>query len=131
MGDKCNRDNQLGDRSSTRLFHADAHHHSKSSWSLGWSGPSEDAAARPSANRFATGSNQNAGNVLTDKPTTRVVAPPGGRSSDIFNLGPAPATESSNRFATGSNPNAGNVLSERPTTRVHAPPGGHSSIRFG
>ncbi|CAN0247012.1 unnamed protein product [Phaeothamnion confervicola] len=36
---------------------------------------------RTSANAFATGSNQNAGNFLTDKPTTRVHAPPGGRTS--------------------------------------------------
>lgn len=34
-----------------------------------------------SANAFATGSNQNAGNFITDRPTTRVHAPPGGRSS--------------------------------------------------
>lgn len=34
-----------------------------------------------SANTFATGSNQNCGNVLTDRPTTRIRAPPGGNSS--------------------------------------------------
>mmetsp|Transcript_44058 Transcript_44058/g.94416 ORF Transcript_44058/g.94416 Transcript_44058/m.94416 type:complete len:537 (-) Transcript_44058:283-1893(-) len=40
---------------------------------------------RVSGNTFANGSNQNCGNVLTDTPSTRVVAPPGGASS--FNLG--------------------------------------------
>lgn len=37
-----------------------------------------------SANRFAQGSDQNCGNVLTEKPTSRVLAPPGGRSSFSF-----------------------------------------------
>ena len=34
-----------------------------------------------SSNVFANGSNQNSGNVLTDKPTTRIRAPPGGVST--------------------------------------------------
>mmetsp|Transcript_98952 Transcript_98952/g.317289 ORF Transcript_98952/g.317289 Transcript_98952/m.317289 type:complete len:353 (+) Transcript_98952:57-1115(+) len=38
-----------------------------------------------SSNRYATGANQNCGNVLTDKPSSRVLAPPGGKSS--FSLG--------------------------------------------
>lgn len=38
-----------------------------------------------SSNAFSNGSSQNTGNVLTDRPTTRVHAPPGGKSS--FTLG--------------------------------------------
>lgn len=34
-----------------------------------------------SANAFASGSNQNSGNVLTGRPTSRVLAPPGGHCS--------------------------------------------------
>ena len=34
-----------------------------------------------SANAFASGTNQNCGNFITDRPTSRVLAPPGGRSS--------------------------------------------------
>jgi SPIRAL1-like protein len=34
-----------------------------------------------SANAFATGTNQNCGNFITDRPTSRVLAPPGGKSS--------------------------------------------------
>ena len=37
-----------------------------------------------SSNAFARGANQNAGNVLTDRPTSKVLAPPGGRSSIVF-----------------------------------------------
>jgi len=36
---------------------------------------------RTSSSAFACGSNQNCGNQLTDTPSTRVAAPPGGRSS--------------------------------------------------
>jgi len=39
---------------------------------------------RGSSNKFANGSNMNSGNFTTDKPTTRVVAPPGGKSQICF-----------------------------------------------
>eukprot|EP00930_Biecheleria_cincta_P105178 TRINITY_DN9776_c0_g1_i1.p1 TRINITY_DN9776_c0_g1~~TRINITY_DN9776_c0_g1_i1.p1 ORF type:complete len:327 (+),score=31.34 TRINITY_DN9776_c0_g1_i1:85-1065(+) len=39
------------------------------------------ARPRVSSNSYASGANQNCGNVLSDTPTTRVAAPPGGRSS--------------------------------------------------
>jgi len=108
-------------------------HPSQSSWSLGWSEP---AQARPtSSNAFASGSNMNAGNVISERSTTRLHAPPGGGSSSMAGIlgggssEPAqPQTFSSNRFASGSNMNAGNVISERPTTRLHAAPGGRSSM---
>jgi SPIRAL1-like protein len=37
-----------------------------------------------SSNAYANGANQNCGNVLTDRRTTRVSAPPGGHSSIVF-----------------------------------------------
>ncbi|CBJ25618.1 conserved unknown protein [Ectocarpus siliculosus] len=52
--------------------------------------PSKAAAASPtsstalSSNAYASGVNQNAGNFLTDKPITRIHAPPGGASSISF-----------------------------------------------
>ena len=39
---------------------------------------------RISSNRFANGSNMNCGNMITDKPTTRISAPPGGESQVFF-----------------------------------------------
>lgn len=40
-----------------------------------------------SSNAYATGSDQNCGNVITDRPTTRLHAPPGGHSSFSFGQG--------------------------------------------
>lgn len=37
-----------------------------------------------SSNAYATGSSQNVGNVITDRPTSRVTQPPGGKSSISF-----------------------------------------------
>lgn len=37
-----------------------------------------------SSNAYAQGSRQNVGNVITDRPTSRVTQPPGGHSSISF-----------------------------------------------
>jgi len=37
-----------------------------------------------SSNDYAQGSRQNVGNVITDRPTSRVTQPPGGHSSVSF-----------------------------------------------
>jgi len=37
-----------------------------------------------SSNVYASGSSQNTGNVITDRPTSKVTQPPGGRSSISF-----------------------------------------------
>jgi hypothetical protein len=98
-----------------------------------------------SSNVYANGSNQNGGNVITDKRITRVHAPPGGRqtfsiatmmasdeqSSLPLNCAPTKAhAVSSNVFANGANQNSGNFLTDKPTTRVRAPPGGVSTLRL-
>ena len=80
----------------------------KSSISLGWDSPAEPkkslqvlgstAVTQPKANTdqkvgakkgvssnlYANGSSQNTGNVITDRPSSRVTQPPGGRSSISF-----------------------------------------------
>ena len=88
-----------------------------------------------SSNHFANGSNQNCGNVITDRSTTRLHAPPGGRTSiNIFGGGDdagATSHTSANKFANGSNQNCGNVITDRSTTRLHHAPGGGSNITFG
>ncbi len=58
--------------------------------SLAWQedGGATKAASGPTAssssNSFASGANQNSGNVMTGRPSTRVHAPPGGKSSFMF-----------------------------------------------
>lgn len=46
--------------------------------------PPTSTGSTTSANRYANGANQNCGNVITDRPTTKVHGPPGGRSSIVF-----------------------------------------------
>jgi len=72
---------------------------------------------RVSSNTFATGSNQNAGNVLTDTPSTRVLAPPGGASSFAFGWNDPPDSgpqRSPGQQRGGSV--AGSMAGDRPTT---------------
>lgn len=94
-----------------------------------------DLAASPevgvSSSRFACGTNQNAGNCLTDRSTTRLHQAPGGTSSIDLSDGTcsvAKTTTSANRFASGTNQNQGNFMTDRSTTRLHQAPGGTSSI---
>lgn len=118
---------------------------------------SELKAGAISSNAFASNTSQNSGNFLTERPSTTLLAPPGGRSTIC--LGEYPEVKqvvppggkssiclgldakeaavsgvssvSSNAFASGKNQNSGNVLTDRPTTLLHAPPGGYSTIRLG
>jgi hypothetical protein len=95
----------------------------------------ETSSAEVSANKFATGSNQNCGNTITERPTTRLHHAPGGASSiclgDCAGEEAFGKTTSANKFASGANQNAGNVLTDRSTTRLHHAPGGASTICFG
>lgn len=107
------------------------------------------------ANNYSRPEGQNVGNFLTDRPTSRVLAPPGGGTQ--FSLGDGshtmettakatvtviPAAEPKdeafgNHSSTGNNytrpegQNVGNFLGDRPSSRVLAPPGGGSQITFG
>ena len=58
-----------------------------SSISLHWNdGDNSDSNLNQnvSNNAFANGNNMNCGNVLTDRPSSRVLNPPGGKSSITF-----------------------------------------------
>lgn len=101
-------------------------------------------ANRVSSNTFATGSNQNAGNVLTDTPSTRVLAPPGGASSFAFGWNDPPdsgpqrspqqqrggsVAGSTAGEAWGCATSKGDVEGSKPRSykpgiRLNAPPGG-------
>ena len=91
-----------------------------------------------SSNAFASGANQNSGNFITGRPSTRVNAhgqSSGGGASQWsiggFTDAPADAPQSSNAFASGSNQNSGNVLTDRASTRVVREPGGASQWSIG
>jgi len=86
-----------------------------------------------SSNHFASGANQNCGNTITDRSTTRLHHAPGGDSSLCLGYEDpaAVATTSSNKFASGANQNSGNTITDRSTTRVHQAPGGVSSVCLG
>lgn len=93
-------------------------------------------AKRTSSNAFANGANQNAGNTITDRSSTRLHHAPGGKSticlgdgSDLHDV--AKSQVSSNKFASGANQNNGNSITDRSTTRIHQAPGGNSSICLG
>ena len=87
-------------------------------------------AGSQGSNAFASGSSQNTGNVLTDRPTTRLHAPPGGQTSiSIFGnneYGDAGNDNARGHYADGSNSsgqNTGNSILRGPSTRVLAPGG--------
>ncbi|KDD74680.1 hypothetical protein H632_c1138p1 [Helicosporidium sp. ATCC 50920] len=103
-------------------------------------------------NNYTRPEGQNAGNFITDRPTSRVLAPPGGGTSFSFgDGGSAPAQPppkhdvglgsigmgasalgfGRNNYARPEGQNVGNFLSERPSSRVLAPPGGGSQVSFG
>jgi len=95
----------------------------------------EDEGSKCSNNTFANGNNMNSGNVLTDRPSSRVINPPGGRSSiclaenDLTDRSTSPViTPPGENLSVCLNEIE---LADRKCFRVLNPPGGKSSIRFG
>jgi SPIRAL1-like protein len=105
-------------------------------------------------NNYSRAEGQNVGNFLTDRPSSRVLAAPGGGSSIVFgtegddapvqqratgrarvpqpgSLGGGDSGFATNNYARPSGQNVGNFLTDRKSTKVHAPPGGASQITFG
>eukprot|EP00750_Incisomonas_marina_P003007 INCI12807.1.p1 GENE.INCI12807.1~~INCI12807.1.p1 ORF type:complete len:530 (-),score=106.87 INCI12807.1:641-2230(-) len=71
---------------------------SRSSIQFGASDPVDEGTV--SSNRFATGSNQNAGNFITGRSSTRVHGPPGGKTSISFGMSDAEATRAEQAAAS-------------------------------
>jgi SPIRAL1-like protein len=104
-------------------------------------------------NNYTRAEGQNVGNFLTDRPSSRVLAAPGGGSSIVFgsdgdsapvqratgrarvpppgSLGSADSNFATNNYARPDGQNVGNFLTDRKAVKVHAPPGGASQITFG
>jgi SPIRAL1-like protein len=118
----------------------------------------DDQVAGHAKNNYSRPDGQNVGNFLTDRSSSRVLAPPGGGSSIVFGdyEQPAPAptpdykaapaagslaaddvysnqnvNRNANNYARPQGQNVGNFLTDRAAVKVHAPPGGTSQIHFG
>lgn len=109
---------------------------------------STDVAGGFAQNNYSRPAGQNVGNFLTDRSSSRVLAPPGGGSSIVFgDASSAPASgggaqrapgalsaggaRSDNNYSRPSGQNVGNFLTDKRSTKVGAPPGGASQIIFG
>merc|ERR1719160_1309597 len=93
-------------------------------------GPEVSESKATSSNRFATGSNQNCGNVLSERSSTGLHAPPGGKSSICLGGNvqePSKPRGSSNGYAEVSNSDMSQGPSSPETTK---PRGGVSSNAF-
>ncbi|CAD7944957.1 unnamed protein product [Amoebophrya sp. A120] len=92
-------------------------------------GDTADTGAPVSANRYARGSDQNSGNMMTGHPTTRVHAPPGGKSSIVFGDGhlPSPPQRVAKTFNASTRP----PLPGESVQRGQMPTGGVQSHKFG
>lgn len=98
-----------------------------------------------SSNSFARGSDQNSGNFITDRPSTGLHAPPGGRSTLCLGTDNQDWKASSRTFAssaiaaaTAEAPTAGSAVSSAGAlilgaekSEIRAPPGGRSTLILG
>ncbi|GIL48538.1 hypothetical protein Vafri_5038, partial [Volvox africanus] len=91
---------------------------------------SKDVAAGKGQNNYVRPAGQNVGNFITDRPSSRVLAAPGGASQIVFGDSDAPKA-SSNNYSRPAGQNVGNFLTDKPSSKVSAPPGGASQIIFG
>ncbi|GLC35207.1 hypothetical protein PLESTB_000565900 [Pleodorina starrii] len=91
---------------------------------------SKDVAAGKGQNNYTRPAGQNVGNFLTDRPSSRVLAAPGGASQIVFGESDAPKP-ASNNYSRPAGQNVGNFLTDKPSSKVAQPPGGASQIFFG
>lgn len=90
-----------------------------------------DLTAGSAQNNYHRAAGQNVGNFMTDRPSSRVCAPPGGQSQIIFGDESASTNYHNNNYSRPAGQNVGNFLTDKPSSRVAAPPGGASTIQFG
>ncbi|PNW78906.1 hypothetical protein CHLRE_09g394065v5 [Chlamydomonas reinhardtii] len=93
---------------------------------------SSEVAAGAGKNNYVRPAGQNVGNFITDRCSSRVLAPPGGGSQIVFGDADTKTGTSNNNYSRPSGQqNVGNFITDKPSSRVHAPPGGASQIHFG
>jgi hypothetical protein len=89
--------------------------------------PLDTFSATTSSNKFASGANQNCGNTITDRPTTRLLQAPGGSSSICLgdeNVSSTPVKKSQSCLSTP-------VRTVPTPSRLRQSPGGEATICFG
>ncbi|XP_075264952.1 uncharacterized protein LOC142357159 [Convolutriloba macropyga] len=79
-------------------------------------------------NNYSRPDGQNVGNFITDRPSSKVLAPPGGASNVLIG-GDSGAHQ--NNYVRPEGQNIGNFITDRPSSHVLQPPGGASQIMFG
>ncbi|KAK9833105.1 hypothetical protein WJX74_007342 [Apatococcus lobatus] len=109
------------------------------------------AAAASYCNNYTRPEGQNVGNHITGRPSSRVLAPPGGGSQIFFgneepqaqpammpkspvhqeNNSPTSNRGHFNNYHRPGGQNVGNFITDKASSRVLAPPGGASQITFG
>ncbi|KAK9823881.1 hypothetical protein WJX72_006147 [[Myrmecia] bisecta] len=121
-------------------------------------GESAKVNAAPQGNNYSRPDGQNVGNFMTERNSSRVLAPPGGASQIFFGNEPSqpqPARHTgrgavpqppsqlgqigaqgnsdrgNNNYHRPAGQNVGNFMTDRNSSRVLAPPGGASQISFG
>lgn len=92
---------------------------------------SSENAAGFTQNNYARPAGQNVGNFMTDRSSSRVLAPPGGRSQIVFGDEAPSANSNNNNYSRPAGQNVGNFLTDKNSSKVLAPPGGRSQITFG
>jgi len=92
---------------------------------------SSELATGKLQNNYVRPAGQNVGNFLTDRNSSRVLAPPGGGSQIVFGDEGLKKESMNNNYSRPSGQNVGNFLTDRNSSKVSNPPGGASQIIFG
>mmetsp|Transcript_17545 Transcript_17545/g.48967 ORF Transcript_17545/g.48967 Transcript_17545/m.48967 type:complete len:212 (+) Transcript_17545:136-771(+) len=133
--------NFITDRPTSRVLEQPG---GKSQISFGWEEPEQKVAPKnvaPAAadentdtnvgNNYSRPDGQNVGNFITDRPSSKVLAPPGGGSNVILGGDNPQTSHQQNNYGRPEGQNIGNFLTDRPSSHVLQPPGGASQIIFG
>jgi len=93
--------------------------------------PHDTFCGATSSNKFANGANQNSGNFVTDRSTTRLLHAPGGSSSLCLGDDSTPLRKPASQTSKGPDPQAIAIQAAPTPSRLRRSPGGEATICFG